>query len=298
MTEYLKVSEKDAGERLDLFLSEETEISRSRAKSIIEEGGALVNGVQRLKAGYSLKEGDEIEVAVPEPEILKAGPENIPIEIVYQDNDLAIINKPRGMVTHPAAGNPSGTLVNALLYQIKDLSSINGVIRPGIVHRLDKDTSGLIAVAKNDAAHRSLAGQIGGKTAVKIYIALVEGILKEDEGKIEAPIGRSKSDRKKMAVIDGGRYALTTYKVIGRYKNYTLAEFRIFTGRTHQIRVHAKHIGRPVAGDPIYGGPDKLKSGLLLHSYKLEINQPTTGERLSFTAELPDYFKAILEKLR
>ena len=234
-----------------------------------------------------------------EPVQITAEPQNLPVEIVYQDGDIAVINKTQGMVTHPCAGTPDGTLVNALMYHIRDLSAINGVLRPGIVHRLDKDTSGLLVVAKNNAAHLSLAEQIEKKTAGRYYVALVCGNIKEDEGTIDAPIARSVRDRKKMAVDENGRRAVTHYKVRERFGDYTLVEFKLETGRTHQIRVHAKYINHPVVGDVTYGKKDSFGlNGQLLHAYKLTLTHPTTGERMTFEADLPDYFKRVLDKLR
>lgn len=291
---------EDVGQRLDVFIAAEAgNISRSRAKNIIEEGGVIVDGKPVARASYLVKGGERIEVEAGEPVELDAFPQDIPVNIVYQDADLAVINKEQGMVTHPAAGSPSGTLVNALLYHIKDLSTINGVIRPGIVHRLDKDTSGLIVIAKNDAAHNSLAKQIAEKTAKRHYIALVDGNIKEDSGIIDKPIGRSKTDRKKMAVVADGRPAKTAYKVLERFGKYTLVEFELFTGRTHQIRVHGLSIHHPVVGDPVYGGSNKFGlKGQLLHAFKLEFTHPSTGERMVFEAELPEYFREVLNKLR
>jgi len=291
---------EDAGTRLDVYIAGEAEeLSRSRAKTLIEAGAVTVNGAAATKAGLSLKGGETVEIDAGEPETLKALPENLPLDIVYQDNDIAVINKARGMVTHPASGSPDGTLVNAVLYHIKDLSSINGVIRPGIVHRLDKDTSGLIVIAKNDAAHNSLARQIAEKTAKRYYIALVDGNIKEDAGVIEQPIDRSPKDRKKMAVREGGRYAKTAYQVLERFGNYTLVAFELFTGRTHQIRVHTAYIHHPVAGDTLYGGSDKFSSeGQLLHARRLELVHPSTGERLVFEADAPIIFNKTIDFLR
>lgn len=297
--ETLFAGAQDAGKRLDVYISEELEeLSRSRVKNSIEKGLVFVNGETVNKAGAAVKAGDRVEIGIEDPETLGAEPQNIPIDIVYQDNDIAVIDKAQGMVTHPAAGSPDGTLVNAVLYHIKDLSTINGVIRPGIVHRLDKDTSGLIVIAKNDNAHNSLARQIAEKSAVRCYTALVDGNIKEEEGKIEAPIGRSKTDRKKMAVVNGGRYALTHYNVLERYGKYTLCGFRLYTGRTHQIRVHCKHINHPVVGDALYGGSNQFKlNGQLLHAHRLELTHPVSGERMVFTSELPQYFKNVLNRL-
>lgn len=298
--EFLTVRKENVAERLDVFIAAELEdISRSRVKSIVEAGEVTVNGVINNKSGYAVKDGDEITVTVPEPEVITAEPQNLPIDIVYQDNDLAVINKAQGMVTHPATGSPDNTLVNAIMYHIKDLSTINGVIRPGIVHRLDKDTSGLIVIAKNDAAHNSLAKQIAEKSARRSYVALVDGNVKEDGGVIEEPIGRSRKDRKKMAVVDDGRYAKTVFRVVERFGLYTLVEFDLYTGRTHQIRVHSAYLHHPIVGDELYGGSNKFKlNGQLLHAYKLSFTHPVTGEKLEFIAEKPSYFNDVLKKLR
>lgn len=299
MKYYFTAEAADEGVRLDVFIAGEAEeISRSRAKNIIESGGVLVDGKPVTKAGYILKSGQTVQADGGEPIELAAFPQDIPIKIVYQDKDIAVIDKEQGMVTHPAAGSPSGTLVNAILYCIKDLSTINGVIRPGIVHRLDKDTSGLIVIAKNDAAHNSLAKQIAEKSAKRYYTALVDGNIKEDAGIIEQPIGRSKSFRKKMAVREDGRYAKTAYKVLERFGLYTLVEYELFTGRTHQIRVHSAYIHHPITGDSVYGGSDKFGlNGQLLHAHKLELTHPATNERLVFVSELPRHFKDVLEIL-
>ena len=290
----------DKGARLDVFLADKLpDISRSRIKGCIEMGMVKVRGEQVSKAGYPLKEGDLVEIAVADAVELSVEPENLPLNIVYQDSDFAVINKAQGMVTHPAAGSPDGTLVNAVLYHIKDLSGINGVLRPGIVHRLDKDTSGLILIAKNDCAHLSLTTQIAEKTAKRFYIALVDGNVKADEGVIEQPVDRNPKDRKKMAVVKDGRPAKTAYKVLERFGRYTLMEFELFTGRTHQIRVHCAYMRHPVVGDPRYGGSNAFGlKGQLLHAARLVVNHPSTGERMEFTAPLPDYFREVLAKLR
>ncbi|MBO8423869.1 MAG: RluA family pseudouridine synthase [Firmicutes bacterium] len=290
----------DKGARLDVFLADKLpDISRSRIKGCIEMGMVKVRGEQVSKAGYPLKEGDLVEIAVADAVELSVEPENLPLNIVYQDSDFAVINKAQGMVTHPAAGSPDGTLVNAVLYHIKDLSGINGVLRPGIVHRLDKDTSGLILIAKNDCAHLSLTTQIAEKTAKRFYIALVDGNVKADEGVIEQPVDRNPKDRKKMAVVKDGRPAKTAYKVLERFGRYTLMEFELFTGRTHQIRVHCAYMRHPVVGDPLYGGSNAFGlKGQLLHAARLVVNHPSTGERMEFTAPLPDYFREVLAKLR
>jgi len=299
-TEVLLVGEEMEGERLDAFITVNIEqLSRSMVKNLIGENKVLVNGEAR-RASYRVKEGEEVIVEVPEVKEVNIRPEKIPLEIIYQDKDLAVVNKPKGLVVHPAHGNWSGTLVNALLYHIKDLSGINGELRPGIVHRLDKDTSGVMVVAKNDAAHRRLAEQIKDHTINREYIALVHGIIKEGLGTIEAPVGRSKADRKKMAVTAGGKPAVSEYRVMERFDNYTLVKVRLLTGRTHQIRVHFSYIGHPVAGDPLYG-PAKKHLGLhsqALHAYLLGFQHPSTGEYMEFTSPLPDYFAGILLKLK
>ena len=296
----VRVSECDDGVRLDVFLARESGLTRSAVKTALEKTGASVNGVMRFKSGAELKAGDEVEFVPPEPEPLKAEANDIPLDIVYEDENYAVVNKPRGMVVHQAASyRASDTLVNALLFRIKDLSSINGVIRPGIVHRLDKDTTGLLVVAKNDDAHRTLQEQIAKKTARRIYIALTDGNFKEDEGVVDEPLGRSRRDRKKMAVVEGGRRAVTHYKVEERFGAYTLVRFELETGRTHQIRVHAAFLHHPVTGDALYGGSTALfKGGQLLHAARLELDDPATGERKVFECPLPDDFAAVLEKLR
>ncbi|MDD3272280.1 MAG: RluA family pseudouridine synthase, partial [Syntrophomonadaceae bacterium] len=255
--ELIIVVEEMDGERLDAMVAEQVEqLSRSVVKSLINDGQVLVNGA-RQKASYHVREGDEITIEIPQPQVLELNPRDIPLEIIYQDEDLAVINKPKGLVVHPAHGNWDYTLVNALLFHIKDLSGINGQIRPGIVHRLDKDTSGVMVVAKNDAAHRSLAAQIKEHSIKREYIALVHGIIKENLGTIDAPIGRSKTDRKKMAVIADGRPAVSKYQVLERYHNYSLVKVELLTGRTHQIRVHFAYIKHSVVGDPLYGSGKK-----------------------------------------
>lgn len=286
--------------RLDVFIAEKFSVSRSNTKNVIEKQGAIVNGILRYKSGMELKTGDTVQFELPAPELLEVKAENIPLDIIYQDEWFAVINKPQGMVVHQAGSyKKNDTLVNALLYNLDSLSGINGVIRPGIVHRLDKDTSGLIVVAKNDEAHKSLAGQIEKKTARRIYWGLCDGNFKEDEGTVDAPIARSKRDRKKMAIDSAGRSAVTHYKVLERYGKYTLVRFELETGRTHQIRVHTASLHHPIVGDSVYGGSDTLyKKGQLLHAKELELNHPHTNERLTFESDLPDYFASILEKLR
>lgn len=286
--------------RLDLFLAEETGWSRSQVKLQIDSDRAIVNGKPR-KAGFLIKNGDKINLSFSK-EILEinAEAENIPLDIIYEDEDFAIINKPQGMVVHPAPGAYNHTLVNALLYYFENLSTGSDKIRPGIVHRIDKDTSGLLVVAKNDKSHESLAGQIAEHSCFRHYLALLEGNLKDDSGTIDTFISRSTKDRKMMAVSESGKRAITHYKVLERYGNYCLVEFVLETGRTHQIRVHSKHLGHPIVGDKTYGFKNQKFNleGQLLHAYKLELTHPTSGKRLSFECEIPDYFTKILNKLR
>lgn len=287
--------------RLDVFLAKETGASRSNIKTVVESDGVFVNGVLRKKSGFELKEGDEVEFTLPEPKTLDVEPNSeIKLNIVYEDEHFAVINKPQGMVVHPASSyQKNDTLVNALLADLDKLSSINGVIRPGIVHRLDKDTSGLIVVAKTDEAHKSLASQIEKKTARRIYFGLCDGNFKEDNGTIDAPIARNKRDRKKMGIDPDGRRAVTHYTVLERFGKYTLVRFELETGRTHQIRVHSSYIHHPIVGDEVYGGSTALyKNGQLLHARQLVLTHPISGERMTFEAELPDYFENVLEKLR
>lgn len=293
-----KIIIADKSERLDVFLSEKLDKTRSAVKKLVDDGEITVNG-NKVKAGRVLKIGEEISVSIPDPVKLDLEAENIPLDIIYQDKDIAIINKPQGMTVHAGNGTHGSTLVNALLYHLDSLSGINGVIRPGIVHRIDKDTSGLLVVAKNDAAHLSLSEQIKNKTCHRIYLALLEGTVKQNDGIIDTFIGRSDKNRTMMAVKDSGRRAVTHFKVLKRYKEFTFAEFRLETGRTHQIRVHCKYIGHPIVGDPVYGyEKQKFKlNGQLLHAWKLELTHPSTGERMSFEAPLPDYFQAVLQKL-
>lgn len=293
-----KIIIADKSERLDVFLSEKLDKTRSAVKKLVDDGEITVGG-NKVKAGRTLKIGEEISVNIPDPVKLDLEAENIPLDIIYQDKDIAIINKPQGMTVHAGNGTHGSTLVNALLYHLDSLSGINGVIRPGIVHRIDKDTSGLLVVAKNDAAHLSLSEQIKNKTCHRIYLALLEGTVKQNDGIIDTFIGRSDKNRTMMAVKDSGRRAVTHFKVLKRYKEFTFAEFKLETGRTHQIRVHCKYIGHPIVGDPVYGyEKQKFKlNGQLLHAWKLELTHPSTGERMSFEAPLPDYFQAVLQKL-
>ena len=300
MPEWIAAPE-DAGARLDAFLAGKMEKTRSSVQKLIEEENVRLNGAPAAK-NARLREGDRVEATEPPPEVLDVKPQNIPLDIVYEDQDLLVVNKPKGMVVHPAAGNPDGTLVNALLFHCGDsLSGINGVIRPGIVHRIDKDTSGLLIVAKNDRAHQSLAEQIAVHSFTRIYNAVVYGIVKEEEGTVSAPIGRHPTDQKRMAVLSsGGREAVTHYRVLERFPGFTLVECRLETGRTHQIRVHMAHIGHPVAGDPVYG-PKKCITelqGQCLHARVIGFIHPATGEYLEFDSGLPPYFERFLEKLR
>ncbi len=289
--------------RLDVFLSEQTEeVTRSRLKKLIEEGQVEVNGVPVKKAGEGVKAGDSVSLVIPEAVSYAAQAEDIPIDIVYEDKDFAIVNKPKGMTVHVGNGVENGTLVNALLYALDSLSGVGGVLRPGIVHRIDKDTTGLLVVAKNDRAHVSLAKQIAEKSCRRTYYALLEGNLKEGNGRIVTDIGRHPTDRLKMAVLPEGKgkLAVTDFEVIARFgTDFTLCKFTLQTGRTHQIRVHAKHLGHPVAGDPVYGyKKPKLKAdGQLLHAQRLELTHPSTGERMTFNAPLPIPFQEILQKL-
>ena len=297
-----QVSDGQSGIRIDLYLSEKNEkLSRSYIQKLLKEQKITVNG-SAVKANYKVQEGDEISVAVPdikEPDIL---PEDIPLDILYEDDDVLIVNKPKGMVVHPSAGHTSGTLVNAIMFHCKDnLSGINGVLRPGIVHRIDKDTTGALLVCKNDNAHRNLAEQLKEHSIRRRYRAIVAGVLKEDEGTIEGPIGRHPIDRKKMAVnYKNGKHAVTHYKVIERFKNYTYIKCRLETGRTHQIRVHMAHIRHPLLGDAVYGPakcPFKLQ-GQTLHAKTLGIVHPRTHEYIEVDAPLPDYFISLLNKLK
>lgn len=283
--------------RIDKVLTTlEPEITRSQLKNLINDGHVTVNG-QAVKPKYKVQAGDKISLVKPEPQSLELTPENIPLDIVYEDDDVIVVNKPQGMVVHPAPGHPDHTLVNALLYH-SPLSTINGTFRPGIVHRIDKDTSGLLMVAKNDLAHQSLAEQLRNKTNKREYLALVYGQIKEDEGTIDAPLGRNPQDRKKQAVVKSGRHAVTHFKVMKRYDNFTLVKCILETGRTHQIRVHMKYIGHPLVGDPLYG-PRKVigKDGQFLHAALLGFKHPRTGEEMVFEAPLPENFQKMLDKL-
>lgn len=298
--ERIIITENEAGMRADVALAQLLEITRSNMQKLLEEGRA-VRGQKVIKSNYRVKAGEEILVNLPEPQPLDVQPEDIPIDIIYEDDDVVVVNKARGMVVHPAAGNYNGTLVNALLYHCKNLSGINGVIRPGIVHRLDKDTSGIMICAKNDSAHLSLSEQIQSKTAQRTYLTVVRGNVKNDSGIIETQIARDKNDRKKMAVVtEGGRQAITEYEVAERFGKYTVVKCRLKTGRTHQIRVHMEYLGYPLVGDPKYS-PMKTPfaiNGQALHSLTLSFTHPRTGERLTFEAPLPEDMKKILTRLR
>ena len=285
--------------RLDVVAAEMGECSRSQAAKWIEQGLCRVNGSVRAKTGFSVNPGDAVELTIPDPVELTVEKEDILLEILYEDEDVAVVNKPWGMVVHPAPGNETGTLVNALLYAMDDLSGIGGVKRPGIVHRLDKDTSGLLMIAKNDQAHESLSEQLRERTMDKRYLAVVDGEMKDPSGRIEKPIARSKKDRKKMAVDPEGRYALTEWTLKENLRGAALLEVHILTGRTHQIRVHMQSIHHPVAGDPIYGMKNGVKAPrLMLHAWRLSFTHPRTGERLSFCAQPPETFARTVEKLR
>ena len=286
--------------RLDAYISKiNSNISRTMVQKLIQEGNVFVNGKEK-KISYKVQVGDIIEINIPKPQETTIKPENIPIEIVYEDMDIIVVNKPKGMVVHPANGNPDGTLVNAVMAICKDsLSGIGGEIRPGIVHRLDKDTSGLLIVAKNDKAHINMSNQIKNREVKKIYIALVRGLVSEDEATINMPIGRSTKDRKKMAIRKDGKEAVTHFKVLKRYSKYTLLEIKIDTGRTHQIRVHMSEIGHPVVGDMVYsnGKNEFGVEGQMLHAKSLDFKHPVTREKMHLEAKLPPYFKEVLEKL-
>ncbi|MGN8981244.1 RluA family pseudouridine synthase [Enterococcus villorum] len=298
MTELKATIQQESG-RIDKVITHLfDDYSRSQVQLWLKEGAVSVNG-QVVKANYKVRQKDEVIIDVPEPEKLSIQAEDIPLEIVYEDEAVAVINKPQGMVVHPSAGHPNGTMVNALMYHIKKLSTINGVIRPGIVHRIDKDTSGLLMVAKNDQAHESLAKQLKDKTSLRKYVALVHGVIPHEKGTINAPIGRSKVNRKMQAIREDGKPAVTHFKVLERFNDFTLVELTLETGRTHQIRVHMKYIGYPLAGDPVYGPSKTLKgNGQFLHAKLLGFTYPVTGQQMVFEAPLPEIFEKTLEKLR
>jgi len=293
------IEENLVGERIDKILANlGQEWSRTQVQNWIKEGHVLVNG-SKVKPNYKCDLEDQIELQIPEATILDVLPEEMDLDIYYEDGDVIIVNKPRGMVVHPAPGHTSGTLVNGLLAHCKDLSGINGVMRPGIVHRIDKDTSGLLMVAKNDFAHEQLANQLVNKTVTRKYEAIVHGVIPHDIGTIDAPIGRDPKDRQRMAVVDNGKHAVTHFKVLERFHNYTHVECELETGRTHQIRVHMKYIGHPLAGDPKYGPKKTIDfNGQILHAGVLGFTHPRTGEYLEFHASLPDDFQEVLQKLK
>ena len=293
------IEEQHAGERIDKVLSSlQAEWSRTQIGNWIDENRILVNGAD-VKAKYKVKTGDVIEIDVPEVEELEIVAEDLNLEIVYEDADVLVVNKPRGMVVHPAPGHATGTLVNGLMHHCTDLSGINGVMRPGIVHRIDKDTTGLLMVAKNDVAHESLVNQLVAKTVTRKYTALVHGHIAHDKGTIDAPIGRDTKDRQKQAVVDSGKHAVTHFQVIERFGDYTLVECRLETGRTHQIRVHMNYIGFPLAGDPKYGPRKTIDfGGQVLHAGVLGFTHPVTGEYLEFSTPIPEDFQQLLASLR
>lgn len=299
--EEIKIVDLDSALRVDKYLNNvQDELSRSFIQQLIDEGKILING-NICKSNTKVKNGDIITILDYELVSIDAKPENIPLDIIYEDHDIIVINKPKGMVVHPSVGNYEHTLVNALLYHCHDLSGINGKIRPGIVHRIDKDTTGCIVACKNDKAHEAIAAQLADKTCHREYIALVEGIIEHNSGTIDAPIGRDNKDRKKMAVTEiNSKEAITHFDVIERFKNYTLIKCKLETGRTHQIRVHMQFIGHPIVGDIVYGRKKTLKDtqGQVLHAYKLELIHPTTLQRMSFEAPLPTYFQELLAKIR
>ncbi|MDD6054738.1 MAG: RluA family pseudouridine synthase [Clostridiales bacterium] len=294
------VQEENFGDRLDVFVGEVAQSSRSNAQKRIKNGLVTLNGKTEDKVSRTLKIGDNVGITIVAPEPIELIPQNIPLDVVYQDEYLAVINKQQGLTVHPAGGSYKDTLVNALLYHIKDLSGINGDIRPGIVHRLDKDTSGLMVIAKNDFAHVNLSQQIASKECRRIYYALTEGVFKEDSGIIDQPLFRSKTDRKKIAVDPDGRQAITLFNVVERFSANTLVRFELKTGRTHQIRVHSAFIGHPIVGDKVYGFKKQRfdLNGQLLHSKEITFTHPKTGESMHFDSELPDYFRRILSVLK
>lgn len=295
----ITITEEHKGSRIDKALSElNSDWSRTQIQQWLKSGNVLVED-KPVKPNYKVSAGDIITVDEPEPEELDVIPENLNLDIVYEDKDVLVVNKPRGMVVHPAPGHMIGTVVNGLMYHCTDLSGINGVLRPGIVHRIDKDTSGLLMVAKNDQAHVSLVNQLVEKTVTRVYTALVHGHIAHDNGTIDAPIGRDTRDRQSMAVVDKGKHAVTHFKVLERFGTYTLVECRLETGRTHQIRVHMKYIGFPLVGDPKYGPKKTIDfGGQVLHAGTLGFNHPSTGEYLEFTSPLPADFQHLLDELR
>ncbi|MDP4096914.1 RluA family pseudouridine synthase [Paenibacillus sp. P96] len=289
-----------AKNRIDKYIADRmTDVSRSQIQLWIGDGRVLVNGAA-VKANYKVLENDRIELSVPEPESVDIAPENIPLDVVYEDSDVIVVNKPRGLVVHPAPGHASGTLVNALMYHCRDLSGINGELRPGIVHRIDKDTSGLLMAAKNDKSHASLAAQLKEHSVNRRYVALVHGNLSHDQGTVDAPIGRDAGDRKMFTVTDrNSKHAVTHFLVLERFGDYTLLELKLETGRTHQIRVHMKFIGHPLVGDPLYGRSKGIRmDGQALHAAVLGFVHPVTGDDLEFNAPLPQDMEDVLASLR
>lgn len=293
------ILEQQKGDRIDKVISTlDEEWSRTQVQQWIKEGNVLVNG-QKIKTNYKCSMNDEIEITIPDPELLDVIPEEMNLDIYFEDKDVLVVNKPSGMVVHPAPGHLTGTLVNGLMAHCKDLSGINGVLRPGIVHRIDKDTSGLLMVAKNDMAHEKLVNQLVEKTVTRKYRAIVHGVIPHDFGTIDAPLGRDTKDRQSMTVVDNGKHAVTHFHVIERFKDFTFVECQLETGRTHQIRVHMKYIGYPLAGDPKYGPKKTLDiNGQALHAGILGFNHPRTNEYLEFEAPLPKEFEELLEQLR
>ncbi|MCC0759047.1 RluA family pseudouridine synthase [Bacillus sp. BRTN] len=293
------VAEEQKNERIDKFVAGiNNEWSRTQVQQWIKDDVVTVNG-KAVKGNYKVRENDEITVTIPEPEELDIQPEDMNLEIYYEDADVLVVNKPRGMVVHPAPGHTSGTLVNGLMHHCTDLSGINGVMRPGIVHRIDKDTSGLLMVAKNDMAHESLVNQLVAKTVTRRYKAIVHGVIPHDNGTIDAPIARDKKERQSMTVDENGKHAVTHFQVLERFKDFTLVECRLETGRTHQIRVHMKYIGYPLAGDPKYGPKKTLDmNGQALHAGILGFDHPRTGEYIQFEAPIPEVFEDALNILR
>lgn len=299
MNREYELTAEESGQRLDKYLAGEmTDLSRSRIKELVQAGEVLVNG-KKSKVSYKVQKGDLIQVTVLPLEPLKLEAENIPLDIVYEDEDVIVVNKPQGMVVHPAAGHPSHTLVNALLYHTRDLADSPEGFRPGIVHRIDKDTSGLLMVAKNAAARESLEKQLAAKSNKRQYLAIVHGNFAEEEGTIDAPIGRNPKDRKQMAVVEKGKSAVTHFKVLEQYQGYSLVECQLETGRTHQIRIHMAYIGHPLAGDPLYGPRKTLPGhGQFLHAKTLGFEQPSTGEWLEFSVQPPEIFQQTVADLR
>ena len=299
----LKVDDNDKiNIRLDSFIRDNSNLSRTYISSLIDEGYVSVNGAIVEKPSYKTKINDEINIEEKEIEVLDVAVENIPLNIIYEDDDILIIDKERGMVVHPSNGHYKGTLVNAILYHCKNnLSSINGVIRPGIVHRIDKDTSGILCVCKNDESHKNIAKQFSEHTNIRKYLAIVKGEIKSNSGIVNKPIGRDKRNRLRMAIDDSGKVAITKYKVLERFKGYTYIECELLTGRTHQIRVHMKDMGYPILGDKLYGKVDrnfKELDGQILHAYYLEFNHPKTNERLVFKSNIPDYFNEVIDRIK